>query len=417
MGSASDNIKKGLTKGLAPWTKRMIAEEKNPSTARFRESRLIQKRDMFLTEALEKLLPDSYMRVSDNGTLPAKARQLFYDIREQMAALTGKELEYTYFRGDMLKMYILNHPDLDWDIVFDDRGRLTEPHTRLIVPLGTIDVRNYADNLREPLFQEAGFAPAHISTYGPAGCFTHLMYAEKEGFDELWKRVRLAERFDIAIMSSKGMSVHAARQLAEALALEYNVPILPLHDLDRSGVIIDDTLEHDTKTYKFRHRPKVIDLGLTYDDFQELKKLGVKSEYAGTYLGAIGDERLEKAGLKLDAIKFLKDRRVELNALTSRQLVNFVEGKLKALKIGKVIPNAQTLGKAYTLFAQGKRLQEAFEELQRGLAAAPVTIPYDITAKVTAILKEKSHLPWHEAVRLVVEPEPASTGRKRVRRS
>ena len=32
---------------------------------------------------------------------------------------------------------------VDWDIVYDDRGHFTEPHTEKSIGLGTIAVRNY----------------------------------------------------------------------------------------------------------------------------------------------------------------------------------------------------------------------------------------------------------------------------------
>ena len=52
---------------------------------------------------------------------------------------------------------------------------------------------------------------------------------------------------------------------------------------------------------------------------------------------SISDERLAQAGLDQAAIDFLRDKRVELNALTSRQLLDFVEAKLKQRGIRKVI--------------------------------------------------------------------------------
>jgi len=42
----------------------------------------------------------------------------------------------------------------------------------------------------------------------------------------------------------------------------------------------------------------------------------------------ISDERLQRSGLDPAAIDFLSAQRVELNAMTSRQFINFVEAKL-----------------------------------------------------------------------------------------
>jgi hypothetical protein len=67
----------------------------------------------------------------------------------------------------------------------------------------------------------------------------------------LFRRVKLADRYDIAIMSSKGMSVVAARQLAEGICSSRRIPLLVLHDFDRAGIIIEDTLENDTRRYSY----------------------------------------------------------------------------------------------------------------------------------------------------------------------
>jgi hypothetical protein len=54
-----------------------------------------------------------------------------------------------------------------------------------------------------------------INTSGPVNRYRYALFVEKEGFDELLKSVKLARRFDLAIMSTKGMSVTAARHLVD----------------------------------------------------------------------------------------------------------------------------------------------------------------------------------------------------------
>jgi hypothetical protein len=75
-----------------------------------------------------------------------------------------------------------------------------------------LNVRGYVASYASPSLQEAGFADATIETHGAEGRFVGLLYIEKEGFMPLLERARLAEKFDIGIMSCKGMSVTAARQ-------------------------------------------------------------------------------------------------------------------------------------------------------------------------------------------------------------
>ena len=91
------------------------------------------------------------------------------------------------------------------------------------------------------------------------------------------------------------------------------------------------------------------------------------------------------------AIDFLRSQRVELNAMTSRQLVDFVEDKLKQHGIQKVIPNAETLASTYQMFAASDRLSEEFDEMKEELEDGnrrKIKVPDDLEAKVKDLLKE-----------------------------
>jgi hypothetical protein len=313
---AADDIKTGLAKSLANFTKQRKAEEKHSSAGRWRTSRMMEVRGKFLTEAADEVMEECYMKVSDNGELPALARQIFYLARPLIEDLTDRPLRYAYFSQILLPNYIDAHAAkcADWDVVYDDRGHFTEPHTKRVVGLGTLNVRAYLNRVGELELEGADFDAASVKTHGPHGCFGALLYIEKEGFFPLFKKVKLAERYDIALMSSKGMSVVAARQLAEGICAEYDIPLLILHDFDRSGIIIKDTLENDTRRYTYKNPPRVIDFGLSHGDITGLQPEPCTPN--------ISDERLEQAGVDQDAIDFLRDQRIELNAMTSRQIVD-----------------------------------------------------------------------------------------------
>ena len=99
-------------------------------------------------------------------------------------------------------------------------------------------------------------------TLGPENRYSTLLYIEKEGFEALLRKARIAERFDCAVMSTKGMSVTAARLVVDRYA-QQGVRILVAHDFDRSGAAIAGTLGHDTRRYSFEADPDVVDLGLS----------------------------------------------------------------------------------------------------------------------------------------------------------
>jgi hypothetical protein len=397
---AADDIKKGLQEGLKTFTKQRKQEEKQSSAGRWRRSRMIEARGEYLTEASDAIMEEAYMKASDNNTLPATARQVFYVARPLLQDRTEKPLIYSYFSQTLLPNYIKKHDKAaDWDVVYDDRGHFVEPHTKRVVGLGTLNVRHYLSRVSPMTMREAGFNPAVIETYGPDGSFGALLYVEKEGFMPLFERVRLAERFDIGIMSSKGMSVTAARTLAEGICSVHGIPLLTLHDFDRPGIIIKDTLENDTKRFSYGKAPQVIDLGLNLEDVDDLDPEDFDSK--------ISDERLEQAGVDQDTIDFLDGQRVELNALTSRQLVDFVEGKLKQHGIGKVIPDDDTLAEAYEMFVKSDRLAKAFKEMQDGLEDEdedPIEAPENLRAQVIKKMKEHQDIPWHRAIELCIDP-------------
>jgi hypothetical protein len=392
---AADDIKKGLTKNLSNFTKQRKAEEKHVSAGRWRMSRMKEVRGLYLIEAANEVIKESYMKASDNNRLPATARQIYYVARPLIEERTDKPLSYSYFSQTLLPNYVNEH-GAGWDVVYDDRGHFTEPHVNRVIGLGTLNVRHYLSRKRSLQLDGAGFDAAGVTTYGPDGAFGAVLYVEKEGFMPLFERVKLAERYDIAIMSSKGMSVTAAREMVDRLS----VPLLVLHDFDSAGIIIKDTLENDTRRYSYSRRPNVIDLGLGYDDID-----GLPSEPNSS---TISDERLSQAGLGPDAIGFLSSQRVELNAMTSRQLVDFVEDKLKQHGIGKVIPGAKTLAETYKMFVASDRLSKAFDELKEELEGEEqktVKVPDDLDVKVENLLKEKPGITWHRAIRLMVDPD------------
>ena len=94
-------------------------------------------------------------------------------------------------------------------------------------------------------------------------------------------------------------------------------------------------------------------------------------------------------------------QRVELNAMTSEQLVAFIKRKLAEHGIEKIVPPKQTLDETYRLFERGRRLEEAFDAVETDLDAADVSAPDDIEKQVTEILKDRPTLRWDAAVKEV----------------
>ena len=58
----------------------------------------------------------------------------------------------------------------------------------------------------------------------------------------LMKAAKMGERFDLAITSSKGMSVTAARELIDHVCGKLGLPLYLFHDFDIAGFSIAKTL-------------------------------------------------------------------------------------------------------------------------------------------------------------------------------
>jgi hypothetical protein len=243
---------------------------------------------------------------------------------------------------------------------------------------------------------------AHCSiefpTFGPRSRFNNVLFIEKEGFLPLLDKAQLATRFDLAIMSTKGLSSTAARRLMESMP---GVRFLTLHDFDKAGFSIVGTLQRDTRRYQFENPPEIIDLGLRLVDVLRLKLASepfpIKPEAA---------DNLKENGATEAEIKFLlgdgegQGRRVELNAMSSPQFITWLEGKLKKHGVKKFVPGDDVLEVA---FKRALVVHKLNAEIDRALPklraqADSAELPEDLAAQVRTHLKKHHHHSWDQAV-------------------
>jgi hypothetical protein len=253
----------GVTK---KWAKQRKAEERAASAYLNRRAAMTRSRAVTIKDAAWEIMESAYLKASAGGKLPANARQVMYAARPHIQRTAsrglGKKFDQ-YFTQTLLPDYI-EEKGVVWDVVFDARGRLTEPHTKEEVPLGTLQVRNYLDGVGRHQVGDLSFNVSSLAypTHGPKNRYGALLFIEKEGFEPLFRAVKLAQRYDIAVMSNKGMSVTACRELVQALCVEHDIPLFVLHDFDVSGFSIFGTLSKSTRRFKFSRTFKVVDLGL-----------------------------------------------------------------------------------------------------------------------------------------------------------
>jgi hypothetical protein len=192
----------------------------------------------------------------------------------------------------------------------------------------------------------------------------------------------------------------------ERLCSEYGVPLLVLHDFDKSGFSIIGTLRRSTRRYSFTRDFKVVDLGLRLADIQEWELEGEDVSYGKS------DPRsnLRENGATEEEIKFLyrggsfmagySGQRVELNELASGDLVEWIEGKLQENGIKKVVPDKDTLAAAYRRAVEVELLKERIEEIAETTheEVESIGIPKNLEKKVRRLLKDNPKLSWDEAV-------------------
>src|SRR5262249_46847392 len=148
----------------------------------------------------------------------------------------------------------------------------------------------------------------------------------------------------------------------------YGVPLLVVHDFDKYGFEISERLttvswwaeDTDRVTYQFQNEIDVCDLGLRLTDVEEydLENNAEECEFKGRFYS----DSITTAEQR----EFLESgRRVELNAMTSPQLVEWLETKLAEQLPERLIPDDDVLEKAYRRALAAARINRVLEQTSK----------------------------------------------------
>ena len=389
------------------WARVRKAEERDTSRRERRQELMARQHKEKQRHVAFEIMEQAYHKVSGPKNLWANARQLMYAARDEIQERSEKSLIANYFTQTLLPDFMAANEQLtaNWKVAFDDRGHFADPHTGLMIGLGTVAVREYVESLHELEIKAAAVAPAHVVTKGPSGSFGAVLYIEKEGFMALLDEEELAQRFDLAIMSSKGMSVTAARELADEVCHQWRVPLFVLRDFDKAGFsIVAGFKQRQSRRYTFQNQIKVVDLGLRMGDVRHLIEAG-KDEAAAQERGSAAKRRanMRHNGATAAEAEYLLDRRVELNALTSEEFIAFVERKLTEHGVGKVVPTKAVLNSTYRMLAQGREVEKVIKrELRKLNGHQSVRVPSNLMAQVEDYLRRNPTHRWDKAVASLV---------------
>jgi hypothetical protein len=338
-------------------------------------------------------LDDAIADVSGDGEFRFNSRQLLYVLRPIVKDETGKDLTTENF-NTIITGYEAEHGEIP-GMYREPRGSIYHPHRDETIVLGTLTVEDYER---------------------PAWTFNKLLYVEKEGFSEALKDSGWPERHDCTLMSSKGFTTRAARDLVDKLA-EHDEPvtIFCVHDADAYGTMIFQTFQEATKARGAR-KVRIVNLGLEPWEAVEMG-LEIEDVEAGTRRKPVADYvRQRRDGEHWE--EWLQTHRVELNAMTTPQFIEWLDGKMAACT--KLIPPLDVLETELNARVEEKIreavteriLREAGFENQVAAAIAQIETPDGtvLTAGIKQVFAATPDAQWRDhiesvATELAADPE------------
>jgi hypothetical protein len=321
--------------------------------------------------------------IAEQGGMLFGERQLLYFLRPIVMNEIGEELKTGNFKkiitkyendlGEIPKMYR------------EARGSIYHPHRGDTLPLGTLTVQQYER---------------------PFWTYNKLVYIEKEGAIEALKEMRWPERHDCCVISSKGFSTRAAKDLIDKL-VEHDEPVevFCVTDADAPGGMIYQTLQNETQARKAR-KIKIINLGL--DPWEALAMgLEVENVEQGEDRKAVADHVRERTDR--DWGEWLQTHRVELNAMSTPRLIAWLDEKMAAFgRSGKLIPPhevletdlAERIDSKVREAVTERILREAGAEAQIADAIAAITPPDGATLAegIQQLFEDEPDREWRDHV-------------------
>jgi hypothetical protein len=303
---------------------------------------------------------------------------------------TGEELKTPNF-NKIITDYESEHGEIP-GMYREPRGSIYHPHRRETITLGTLMVEKYER---------------------PVWTFNKVMYIEKEGFSEALKEAGWAERHDCMLMSSKGFSTRAARDLVDKLAKHGEwVDIFCVHDADGSGGMIYQTLQEATKARGAR-KIRVVNLGL--EPWEAVRmRLEIEDVEEGDRHKPVADyvrKRKDTAPDGKSWEEWLQTHRVELNAMTTPEFIDWLDGKMA--KHGKLIPPPDVLTAELDQRIENKVrasiteriLREAGFEGQVAAALAAIEKPTAaaLADGITQLFEQQPDQEWRDHIEAVAQ--------------
>ena len=329
---------------------------------------------MTIAEKIDTLMPEAIKQVSEGG-FRFTVRQLFYKIRE----LYLKNYPNKPFYGDNAK-----NPEQGYNTFTQDYIPRYERKYGKIPNMIREKRGNYC--VRDETNIEQFEVDDTLTENVRVGVSDKILVVEKAGFYRMLVENKIPKRFDMNIICLQGYTTEAGRKILKALE-DQGFKILVLHDYDVNGVLINETLTRPTKRRDV-FVENVTDLGFNWEDVVEFLQDGLIPE--PVRLSKQDSSKLEgllhRGVVSQEEYDFLKQYRVELNALTPMKFLEWLREKLRKLGVWKVIPSKEELEQEVAISLKLKADDIIRKEL--GIREL-IEACYDIGNEVSDILTER----------------------------
>ncbi len=341
-------------------------------------------------------LDDAIAKTSGNGAYRFNERQVLYQLRPIVRNKLDAELTRNNF-SRIITDYEAEHGEIP-GMYREPRGSIYHPHRGETITLGDLMVEKYER---------------------PVWLYNKTVYIEKEGFSEALKAVQWPERHDCMLMSSKGFTTRAARDLVDKLAAhDEPVTIFCVHDADAPGTMIYQTFQEETKARGAR-KIKIVNLGLEpweavamgleVETIPAEERRRAVAEYACNHPGNFGDEQIPVANWTSNWEKWLQTNRVELNAMTTPQFIEWLDGKMA--DYDKLVPPEDVIEAELSKSVEAKVRAAITERILReagldnqvatAIAAIEKPSPAVLAEGIQHLFEQEAESEWRDHIEVV----------------
>jgi len=218
-----------------------------------------------------------------------------------------------------------SNPELENVILFERRGFFKDPFFNQELPLGTRDVYEFTQRDYENKIYEK---KNKVYSIPPGLLYNHVLFIEKAGFNTILESSGLLRELNLGVMATQGFGTRAAKKLIEYF-ISNGIKVYVLHDCDIAGYLIQDKFESGSNTFK--KELDVVETGLTVEDVKNLNKahLAEVVTYKRKYQDSLDILTEEEREFFVVNSCYNQYRRVEINALTTPELIDFIRAKIK----------------------------------------------------------------------------------------